>query len=122
MAAEAALTVKTSSEAGARIDTGTTYSTANTDGHTFANDGTVLIFCHNTDAAVDPVLTITGQNACIYGVIHTTTYTMTHAQAHVIGPFSTAHFNDTAGLVHIDWSATESDCAFYLVKKGPTLD
>jgi hypothetical protein len=118
---ETALTALTTSEAGARIDASTYYSAAHTDGHTFANDGDIVIFCKNTDVAVDPILTVTGQGACPFGVIHNRTYTMTHGQSHVIGPFSTAHYNDTSSLVHLAWSATEADCIFFIIRRGPTL-
>ena len=118
---ETALTVLTTSEAGGRIDTSTYYGTADTAGHTFANDGKVLIFCLSADVSVDPVLTVTGQNACPFGVIHNRTYTMTHGQKHVIGPFDTKHYNDTNGLTHLAWGVVETDCSFYLFREGVVL-
>ena len=118
---EAALTSLTTTEAGAQIDTSTYYSTANTNGHTFLNDGQVIVFCTNTDGAVDPVLTVTYQAACAYGVNHSRTYTMTHGQSHVIGPFSQAHFNDANNLVHLACGATNANTKFFIIRKGQTM-
>lgn len=115
---ESALTVITSTEAGLRIDNDMLQ--CNAAGSTFANDGTVMLLVDSA-GAVSPLLTVTFAAACPQGVSHSRTYTCTLAQMHLIGPFSTGHFNDANGLVHITWSTTDASTKCLAFKKGATM-
>jgi hypothetical protein len=120
MVAESVLTVTTSTEAGHRIDDHMTVCDV-AGGSTFANDGTVMLLVINSAGAKSGILGVTYQAACAYGVSHSRSYTCTAAQNHLIGPFSTAHFNDTNGLVHITWSDGDASELVMAFKKGATM-
>ena len=115
---ESSLTVATSTEAGARIDTLMT-QVDNANGSTFANDGAVMLLV--VSGAVSPVFTMTYQLACTHGVSHSRTYTCTASQTHLIGPFSTKHFCDTNGLAHITWSTSDANTKVLAFRKGSTM-
>jgi hypothetical protein len=117
---ESVLTITTSTEAGHRIDDHMLQCDAA--GSTFANDGTVMLLVDSAGAK-SPILTVVYAPAktCPYGVSHSRTYTCTLAQMHLIGPFSTGHFNDDTGLVHITWSETDASTMCLAFKKGATM-
>ena len=115
---ESTLAVQTSSEAGTRIDDDMTV-VDNTGGSKFLNDGLVMLWV--TSGIVSPVLTVTGQGACAFGVTHNRTYTCTAAQSHLIGPFSESHFNDTSNLCHITWSISDSSTKVVAIRCGQTM-
>jgi hypothetical protein len=127
MTAASTLVVFTTSEddttTTADITTGSTsvagFTTVDSNGSTFANDGTVLLI---VNAAAATTLTVTGQTKCRFGVLHDRAYTaMVSGHSYVFGPFAISHFNDTTGLCHITWGGTLSTTAVCAVKLGAIL-
>lgn len=117
---ESALTVVTTTEVG--TDVTASQSAVDTNGSTFANDGTVVLLVNTLSGAKTPTLTITGQNACAYGVTHNRAVgAIATGKLYLAGPFSTAHFNDASNLCHITWDQTDANTKVLAFRKGPTL-
>jgi hypothetical protein len=117
---ETILTVYASKEAGTDLTAGFTaahYGDAGV-GSKFKNDAkTVLLI--DKGAATSRTLTVVSQHNCNFDVAHARTYACTGtARQHIIGPFSTRHYNDSASYVHITWAsgveATDKVVAFRL--------
>jgi hypothetical protein len=84
-----------------------TYTAANGDGHSFANDGRVLLHVKNGDAA-DKTITVQTP-ATVEGVdVAEVTVTVPAGEERFIGLFSRKIFNQSGGVVYVDYSATTS--------------
>lgn len=84
------------------------YTAANGDGHSFANDGRVILHVKNDDAA-DKTITIQTPATTREGVdIDEVEVTVTAGEDRFIGPFSRKNFNQASGVVYVDYSAVTS--------------
>lgn len=81
-----------------------------TDGMKFLNPspGRIFLIVKNVDTA-DTTITITGQTACDFGVVHNIgPLSITNGKTELIGPFNPAYFNDSAGYVNLTITGTET--------------
>ena len=80
------------------------YSSANADGNSFANDGDVFLHVKNGSGS-DITLTIQTP-AKVDGVdIEEVTVTVTAGSEEMVGAFPTTTFNQSGGVVYVDYSA-----------------
>lgn len=122
---EEVLTVYTSAEAGVEL---TTHFTQIADGSgvlgngsKFKNSGKVVLWVRKT-AATARLMTVVSQHNCNFNVAHARTYSCTGtAREHMIGPFSTRHFNDSTGHTHITWDGTDVTDLIVAVEFGSTV-
>lgn len=89
-------------------------------GHKFLNDGRTVLLLTCGSTAGD-TLTVTSERTCAFGVSHGTTFECTASKMHVLGPFSTRHFNDSTGYVHVEYEATAADNLVLAVSVGSPL-
>lgn len=80
------------------------YSSANVDGNSFANDGDVFLHVKNGSGS-DITLTVQTP-AKVNGVdIEEVTVTVSAGSEEMVGPFPTTTFNQSGGVVYADYSA-----------------
>lgn len=108
--ARSALTVQTVALAGVTPS----YSAANVDGHSFANDGDTFLQVKNTSGSA---ITVTLQTPATVDGVALTDPTVTVPATtgdKMIGPFPTRAFNQAGGVVYVDFSAvTNVTCAAF---------
>lgn len=81
----------------------------NSNGNTFPNDGkTFLVVVNGSGGSL--TVTVTGATTPdrTYGQTLTKTYTVANGATRFIGPFSQAAFNQSTGVVNVDWSTGTS--------------
>jgi hypothetical protein len=83
------------------------YTAANVDGHSIANDGTVVLHVKNGGASpinvTVPIPTLVDGQAVSSRVV-----AVANAGEKIIGPFPAAQYNQSAGDVNVDFSAVTS--------------
>jgi len=97
------LTVQTMTSAGLEA----TFTAANADGNFFENNGRTFIWIKNGDVS-DHSIVIDSPGACDQGFYHDVTVVVAAGEERLIGPFTTARFNDTNGNVNVTYSAVTS--------------
>lgn len=95
----AELTVQASAVTGLE----TVFVAADVAGDMFLNDGSVVFIVKNS-GGVDRTVTVDSVAACNFGFDHDAVVVVTAAEERIIGPFSTARFNDGASKVQVTYS------------------
>jgi hypothetical protein len=90
-------------------------------GNKFLNDGNTLLLVQNT-AAPSVIATLTGVGTDNFGAIADVAVTLVGAtipyEWHVLGPFSTRHFNDADGYMTVVFGTGFADIQMSAVKLG----
>jgi hypothetical protein len=84
------------------------YTAANVDGHSVANDGK-LTFVHVKNGSGGEVTVTIDTPGTVDGLaIADRTVAVPAGEERIIGPFPTAYYNQADGTVHVDFSAVTS--------------
>ena len=116
--AEESLTVQNSTQNG--HDVTTHFTQMSFDGATlplgsqFLNDGDVVLIVRATTSRI---MTVVGQRKNQHGFKTNTVVTM-GTGTHVVGPFSTHHFNDAYGYTHVTFNGTSATDVVLALHKG----
>ena len=126
MTAETILTPVTTTETGAELAASYLVQTTS-GGAKFLNDGQTLLLVVNAGTGT-PYVTVTGQNPCEEGVTHDATgasniaFSTPQDGVVIMGPFSTAHFNDSTGYCHVTFSTYATGTKAVALRMGVCID
>ena len=84
-----------------------TFSSANSGGDYFVNDGKTFIEIVNGGGS-DITLTVDSPTECNQGSTHDVTVTVTAGERRHVGPFDKSRFNDDDGMVQLTYSDVTS--------------
>lgn len=79
-----------------------TFSAATSTGDSYANTGRETLQVKNAGAG-SLTVTITAQNPCNQGTLHTVTFTVAAGATMLLGPFGFQFYNDASGNVQITY-------------------
>ena len=93
-----------------------TYSSAHADDNKFVNDGRST-FVHVKNGTGDVIITLQVAKTVDGNAVTDPTVTCTADEERLIGPFPADIYNQTDGMVYIDWD-DESNVTFAVLKLG----
>lgn len=93
-----------------------TFSSTDTDGDTFLNDGEVFLHIKNNNASLQSTVTVTARTVCSHGSLHNISISIPPNEERQIGPFPVDRFNDLYRKVSVNCTMAGSSVQIAAIK------
>jgi hypothetical protein len=93
-----------------------TFSSTDTNGDTFINDGETYLHIKNNNASLQSTITIYAKNPCNHGTLHNIVVSIPATEERQFGPFPIERFNDLYRKVSFNCTLAGSSVTAAVIK------